>query len=199
VLSFQPGQAPSPSALAFAGVAETAVGGVLTVTAPAPARVIPGIATEAFLRQGHVSTGAIVPVSVGGMSIPVRVVAAVSQFPTVTGPVLIVDQAAVQDLLASQWQPPLPVVQWWLHTAAGAVPAGLPRGAAVTARRQEVAAALGNSLATVPERAALAIAAAAALLAAVGFSVSVVASLRARRVQNAVLAALGVDRAGQAG
>lgn len=199
VLRFQPGQAPSPSALAFGGVSETAVGGVLTVTAPAPARVIPGIATQSFLRQGHVSTGAIVPVSVGGMSIPVRIVAAVSQFPTMAGPVLIVDQAALQDLLASQWQPPLPVVQWWLHTAGGAVPAGLPRGAAVTVRSQQVAAALGNSLSTVPERAALAIAAAAALLAAVGFSVSVVASLRARRVQNAVLAALGVDRAGQAG
>jgi len=199
VLSFQPGQAPPPSVLAFAGVAPASVAGVLTVTVPAPARVIPGIVTQAFLRESHVSTGAIVPVTVGGMSIPVRIMAAVSQFPTVAGPVLIVDQAALQDLLASQWQPPVPVGQWWLHTAANAVPAGLPRGAAVTVRSQEVAAGLGNRLSAVPEQAALAIAVAAALLAAVGFSVSVMASLRARRVQNAVLAALGVDRAGQAG
>ncbi len=199
VLSFQPGQAPPPSVLAFAGVAPASVAGVLTVTVPAPARVIPGIATQAFLRESHVSTGAIVPVTVGGMSIPVRIMAAVSQFPTVAGPVLIVDQAALQDLLASQWQPPVPVGQWWLHTAANAVPAGLPRGAAVTVRSQEVAAGLGNRLSAVPEQAALAIAVAAALLAAVGFSVSVMASLRARRVQNAVLAALGVNRAGQAG
>ncbi|HEY6279159.1 MAG TPA: FtsX-like permease family protein [Streptosporangiaceae bacterium] len=199
VLSFTPGQSPAPSVLASAGVTRTAIVGVLTVTVAAPTKVIPGIATEAFLRGSAAGIGSVVPVTVSGISIPVRIVAAVSQFPTVSGGVLIVDQAALQDLLASQWQPPLPVVQWWLHTTAGAAPSGLPRGAAVTVRNTEAAAGLANLLSAVPEQAALAIAAAAALLAAVGFTVSVTASLRARQVQNAVLAALGVARGGQAG
>jgi ABC-type antimicrobial peptide transport system permease subunit len=60
------------------------------------------------------------------------------------------------------------------------------------------AAQLGDPLTAIPQQAALMIVAAAALLAAIGFSASVAASLRARRTQRAVLAALGVARSGQA-
>ena len=63
-----------------------------------------------------------------------------------------------------------------------------------------MAAALRNNpLSAAPQQGVLAIAVAAALLAALGFSVSVAASMRERRTQSALLAALGVSRAAQAG
>jgi hypothetical protein len=161
---------------------------------------VPAIATQSYLRGSHVRVGAVVPVTVGSATIPVKVAATVRQFPTVTGGgALIVDQAAVQEVLASRWQDPLPATEWWLRTATGSVPPGLPRGAVIADRAHDAAARLGNPLSGVPQEAALAIAAAAALLAAVGFSVSVAASLRARRTQSAVLAALGVARSGLSG
>ena len=60
--------------------------------------------------------------------------AKVSAFPTAGAqPAVIVDLAWLQDALARQSQPPLPVTQWWLRTERGG-PAGLPPGAAVTSR-----------------------------------------------------------------
>ena len=61
------------------------------------------------------------------------------------------------------------------------------------------AALLGNPLLTAPRQALLAIGAAAVLLGAGGFSISVVGSLRSRRTQSAVFAALGVGKNAQAG
>ena len=118
-----------------------------------------------------------------------------------TGPggALIVDQTAVQDGLISNSDPPLPVTSWWLRTATSAVPAGMPPGSAVTDRIGQASALLGDSLSATPQQAGLAVAAAAGLLAVVGFSVSVTASLRGRRTQSALLSALGVLRLGQAG
>jgi len=96
---------------------------------------------------------------------------------------------------------PLPVTSWWLRMAPGqlvAASAGLPAGATVTERAKVARALLDNPLSTVPQQGILAIAAAAALLAALGFSVSVAASMRERRTQSALLAALGVSRTAQA-
>ena len=50
-----------------------------------------------------------------------------------------------------------------------------------------------------PRQAMLAIGLAAVLLGVLGFSISVAASLRSRRTQSAVFAALGVGKAAQAG
>jgi hypothetical protein len=194
-LSFQPGRAPQTV---------PAVTAVLTVTAPFHASAIPGIATQAFLSSAQITQndlGAATVIFIGAVSIPVQIVAEIADFPTVTGPggALIVDQAAVQDALISRSDMPLPVTSWWLRTATGAVPPGMPPGSAVTDRAGQASALLSDSLSATPQQAGLAVAAAAGLLAVVGFSVSVAASLRGRRTQSALLSALGVLRFAQAG
>jgi FtsX-like permease family protein len=199
LISVFPGNGPDPSALAHEfGPSPFGYLGTVTLQARPPERVIPAIATQAFLTSGNLRPGAVIAVALDGTRVPVRIVAAVSRFPTTGGGVLIVDQGALGDLLASQGAAPLTVSQWWLRTAAGAVPAGLPGGSAVTDRDQVQAALLSNSLSAAPPLEGLAIAAAAAVLAAVGFSVGVAASLRARRSQSALLAALGYSASAQA-
>jgi hypothetical protein len=191
----------SPSAAALAAVSAPAAGfiGAVAITARAPTGPLPAIATASFLRAASSGVGRILPVLVNGATIPVRIVAAVRAFPTVgSGGALVLDQASLQALLASQSAPPLPVTEWWLATSTGAVPAVL-RGASVTDRAAQTAALLGNSLSVPPRQAALAVGLAAVLLAAIGFSASVAASVRERRGESAVLSALGVARAAQTG
>lgn len=196
---FQPGYLPSAAVVAETGQADVGAG-LLTVAAPAPAGPVPGIATSAFLTADHTRVGGVVPVSIGGVTIEVRIVAAVRAFPTVTGGggAVIVDQAPVQAILASRSDAPVPVTQWWLATARGS-PRPKLAGAAVTGSAAQAAALLGNPLAAAPEQAALAIGIAAALIAMIGFSISVAASVRSRRTENALLSALGVTRQAQAG
>jgi ABC-type antimicrobial peptide transport system permease subunit len=57
---------------------------------------------------------------------------------------------------------------------------------------------LADPMSAIPQQAVVATAIAAALLAALGFSVSVAGSVRERRSQSALLAALGVDGRAQA-
>jgi hypothetical protein len=180
------------------------VSGGLTLTAGVPfqAQVLPAIATSGYLTASRAAVGSDAVIAVGPVSIPVRIVASVREFPTTgAGSALIVDQPALQQELADLSAAPLPVTSWWLRMAPGhlaAVPAGLPAGAAVTVRAKVASALLDDPLSSVPQQGILAIALAAALLAAVGFSVSVAASLRDRRTQSALLAALGVSRTAQA-
>jgi FtsX-like permease family len=200
-ISFQPGRGPDPAVLGkiFAHFPVTGYTGTMMVLARAPTPVIAGVAAHAFLTANHLRLGAIVPVAVSGAEVPVRIVAVIAAVPTVAaGGALVVDLGAIQDLLASHGADPLPVTQWWLRTAGGAVPGGLPDGSVVTDRAATQAALLRNPLSAAPLLEGLAIAAAAAVLAAVGFSVGVAASLRARRSQSALLAALGYSRAAQA-
>jgi ABC-type antimicrobial peptide transport system permease subunit len=82
--------------------------------------------------------------------------------------------------------------------AGGAGPAGVASGAPVTCGARRAAGLLSDPVSAAPQQAALAVAAAAALLAAIGFAVSIAAGLRSRRPQNAMLAALGVSRSAQA-
>lgn len=175
--------------------------GLVTLTAPVPAGAVPAIATRAFLSTGHIGVGAVISVPVGAASVPVRIVAEVAGFPTVTAPggALVADQAAMQDALISRSDPPLPVTSWWLRTVTGAAPTGMPSGSTVTDRAGQASALLGDSLSATPQQAGLAVAAAVALLAVAGFSVSVAASLRGRRTQSALLTAFGVTRSAQAG
>jgi hypothetical protein len=197
-LRFRPGESPDATSLQMAGATAADVVGVVSMTAPPPAEAVPGIATASFLHSSHVRAGTTVPVTVGGVSVPVKIAATVTDFPTITGQggALIVDQTTLGRVLASKGAAPLPVTEWWLRTPDGRAPAGLPAGSAVSTRARATTALLTNPLSVVPQQAALAIVAASALLAVVGFSVGVAASLRARRVQRAVLTALGVSRAG---
>jgi len=166
----------------------------VTATAATPA-VLPGIATAAFLQANNAAVGSVFPAAVGGVTVPVKIVAAVRAFPTVTGAdgALIVDLAAAQDYLAAKAQQPLPVTSWWLSAAPGAAPTPpVPADAVVTDRAAVTADLVGDSLTAAPQQAALAVAVAVTLLAVLGFAVSVAASLRERRARSALLKALGV-------
>jgi len=141
-------------------------------------------------------------ITVNGTPVTVQIVASVARFPTVLGQneALIADLAEVSDTLAGSQAAPLPVTRWWLSTVDGQVP-HLPfgQGLSITGRDSQQAALYGNTLLTAPRQALLAVGVAAVLLGVLGFSTSVAASLRSRRTQSAVFAALGVGKNAQAG
>jgi hypothetical protein len=182
------------------GLPPLPIPGQLTLVAGSPATPLPAIATSAFFGSAGAHLGDIVPLPVGNLSVPVRLVAEVPAFPTVSRgqPAVIVDQASLAGVLAAKSQPPLPVTQWWLRTGNGA-PAGLPPGATTASRARLAAGLLDDPLPNVPQLGLLVIVAAAALVACIGFAVSVVATVRERRLQDALLAALGVGPAARAG
>ena len=198
VLSFQPGYAPVP-APSEQGGPPSVLSGTVSITAPAPA-VVPGIATQAFADNNAAGPGTTVPVAMGADTVQVKVVALVGAFPTVTsaGGGLIVDQGAVQGLLVSRHDSPLPVTSWWLRTAGGAAPPGLPSGSVVTTRTGEAATLLGDPLSATQLRIFQVVAATMVLLAVVGFVANVAVDLREARVRSTLLAALGAPPAAQA-
>jgi hypothetical protein len=159
---------------------------------------IPAIATTAFLRANNTAVGATLPATINGVTVPVRIAAETTTFPTAAGGALIVDLRTLQGDLASHGGYPLPVTEWWLATADGAVPPGLaralPPGSAVSSTAALATTVTGDPLAAAPQQALLALAIAAALLAITGFWVSIAADVRQRRAENALLAALGVGR-----
>jgi hypothetical protein len=177
------------------------VSGQLTFTAGRPGLPIPAIATRAFLTAANARVGQIVQVPVGNVTLRTRLTAEIRAFPTAggDGSAVIMDQAWLQEVLASDQQPPLPVTQWWLRTGPGHAPGGLPPGAGVVTSAGSAAALLGDPLPNVSQISLLVIVAAALLLAGIGFVVSVVAAIRERRLQDALLAALGVGRRSRAG
>ncbi|MGN6796199.1 MAG: FtsX-like permease family protein, partial [Streptosporangiaceae bacterium] len=175
-----------------------AVFGQLTLTAAAPV-TLPAIATRAFLAANSLHVGELYQfVAPGSAPITTKIVASVTNFPTITGGGggLIVDLAAIQAVIASQSGSPLPVNQWWLSTTRGAMPSGLlsalPAGTALTGRAAVASRLLSDPMSVIPEQAVEWIAVAAALLAVLGFSVSVAGSVHERRSQAALLSALGV-------
>ena len=182
------------------GVPPQPVAGQLALTAGAPRLPIPVLATESFARAAGAHPGEILPLPVGNASIPVRLVGEVRAFPGAggTGPAVTIDQSWLQQALAAQSQPPLPVTQWWL-AGLRAAPRGLPAGASVVTWAGSAARLLSDPLPNVPQVSLLVIVAAAGLLACVGFVVSVIAAIRERRLQHALLAALGVGRAARSG
>ena len=183
--------------------------GLVTIIARPAAQVVPAIATAGYLSANRLGVGSIVSETVSHATVLFRIVASVADFPTVFGPnrALIADLPAVNDLLdadqvtlGAPQVTPLPVTRWWLRTADGLLPrwpAGL--GLSVTGRVSQRAALLDNPLLTAPRQALLAVGAAAVLLGAGGFSISVAGSVRSRRTQSAVFAALGVGKNAQAG
>jgi hypothetical protein len=201
-LTFYAGHDPSlQTELAYSLPPGTATGQV-AITAQLPTPVIPAIATSGYLAANRLGIGSTTSVPLGGFPVTVEIVASVADFPAVFGPggALIADLAQINDLLVAQQEMPLPVTRWWLRTADGRVPrlpAGL--GLSVTSRVSQQAALFGNPLLTAPRQALLAVGVAAVLLGVLGFSISVAASVRSRRTQSAVFAALGVGKNAQAG
>ena len=178
------------------GAVPLPIAGQLSLTAGYPTRPLPAIASRAFLAAASTHLGAVVLVPVGNATVPMRLVAMLRAFPGAgsTAPAVIVDQPSLQGMLAAEAQPPVPVTQWWLRTAHG-VPPPVPPGASVATWAGSAAVLLSDPLPNVPQLALLVIAVAAALLAGIGFVVCVVAAVTERRLQDALLAALGVGRA----
>jgi hypothetical protein len=201
-LTFYAGHEPSMSVMLGVNLAPGIATGVIAIAAEPPSQVVPAIATSGYLAANHLGIGSVTAVPLNGQSVTVRIVASVAHFPTVAGQnrALITDLAEINDVLIYNQVPPLPVTRWWLSTAGGRLPrlpAGL--GLSVTDRASQQAALLDDKLLTAPRQAMLAIGVAAVLLGAGGFSISVAASLRSRRTQSAVFAALGVGKNAQAG
>jgi ABC-type antimicrobial peptide transport system permease subunit len=201
-LTFNAGHDPSEKVMLGVDLGPGEATGQVAITALPPSQVVPAIATDGYLAANRLGIGSAISVSLSGFPVTVLIVASVASFPTVFGQngALIADLGEIDDLLAANQVPPLPVTRWWLSTADGRVPpmpAGL--GLSVTGRASQQAALLSNTLLTAPRQAMLAIGVAAVLLGVLGFSISVAASLRSRRTQSAVFAALGVGKNAQAG
>jgi hypothetical protein len=200
--TFAPGHAPAPGAGTTGPAPVT--GQLVLLPRATQVAAIPAIATRAFMDTNSMAIGSVVPEFLGGTQVPLRIVAEVASFPTVTVPggALIADLGRLQEYLARQSLPPLPVTQWWLATADGGVPPSLaarvPAGTGITSAPALATAAAGDTLSAAPQQALLALAAAAALLAITGFWVSIAADVRRRRGEAALLAALGVTRRGAA-
>jgi len=171
------------------------VAGQVALTAGQPASPLPAIATRAFFGSANAHVGQVILLPVGNATVPVRLVAAIRAFPSAGGAAaaVIVDLSSLEGALTAQSQPPVPVTGWWLRTEHGSTPR-LPPGATAVTSGGAAAALLGDPLPNVPQLALLVIALAAALLAAIGFVVCVVAAVTERRLQDALLAALGVGR-----
>ncbi|MEU6995285.1 FtsX-like permease family protein [Streptomyces sp. NPDC046465] len=118
------------------------------------------------------------------------------------GGAVLLDLPSVNARLADTGKTPLPPTEWWLTTRRGTADR---TAAALRARpdvdpdqilvRDEIATELRDDpLGAGPQSALLAVAAAAAALAAVGFAVSAAGSLRERTAEFAVLRALGAPR-----
>lgn len=176
-------------------IAPGSIIGTVSIAAQPPFEYVPVIATSGYLAATRLRIGSLLTIPVGGSSVPLRIVASVTRFPTVFGrnQALIADLGSVSDVLAAGQGMPLSVTALWLSTQGGQVP-HLPAGLSVAVRADQEATLLHNALLTTPRQALLAIGLAAVLLGVLGFSVSVAASLRTRRTQRAVFAAMGVGR-----
>jgi hypothetical protein len=197
-LTFTPGygrwsQAPGASPLITEPVT-----GQLTLSAENTIAAVPAIATRAFDSANNTGIGSIVQTTVNRVTVPAKIVAVASAFPTITGAGLVVDLSTLETYLLSQGAAPVAVTQWWLATADGQVPASLtdalPSGATTKSSAALAAATGADPLSAAPQQALLAMAVGAALLAVFGFWVSIAANVRQRRAENAVLSALGVSQ-----
>jgi hypothetical protein len=171
-------------------------GATLTVSAGPRLRAVPGIATRAFLAATGNRLGSTIAVPVQGTTVPVVLTGEVTRFPTVSGPGggVVVDQAALQDMLLQAGIPPAGVGEWWLRTA-GTAPAlrGLPGGTSVSSATAVAAGLRAQPLPAAGQEELLAVAVVALVLAGAGFAVGVAAG-RQRDRDTALLDALGARR-----
>ncbi|MFD3934922.1 FtsX-like permease family protein [Streptomyces sp. NPDC058611] len=200
-----PDGAPALPRLRYRGGGDTA-GGVQLGLVPgaAPAPEVPGVATHRYLAAVGAGVGDLVPVPLGGATVPVRVTAAVGALPVAGDTALAVDLATAGRLLAADGGLELPPAgEWWLPAASPSDPA--PARAAAELRagagsqqvelREEVAAVLlDDPLSAGPQSALAALAVACAVLAAIGFGAAAAATRRERAAEFAVLLALGTPR-----
>jgi FtsX-like permease family len=198
-LTFTPGYGQWSQAPGATPVQTGPVAGQVSLFAPNTlVAAVPAIATKAFDSANNTGVGSIVQTTVDRTTVPAKIVAVASAFPTITGAGLVTDLSTLEAFLVSHGAAPVPVTQWWLATADGQVPPSLtralPPGATTESSAALAAATAADPLSAAPQRALLVMTVAAALLAIFGFSVSIAANVRQRRAENAVLAALGVSQ-----
>ena len=198
-LTFTPGYGRWSQAPGASPVLTEPVAGQVSLSAPNTlTAVVPAIATRAFDSANNTGVGSIVQTTVNGTTVPAKIVAVASAFPTIAGAGLVMDLSTLEAFLVSHGTAPVAVTQWWLATADGQVPASLtralPSGATTKSSAALAAATVADPLSAAPQQALLAMTVAAALLAIFGFWVSIAANVRQRRAENAVLAALGVSQ-----
>ncbi|WP_190158410.1 FtsX-like permease family protein [Streptomyces litmocidini] len=175
---------------------------------PAPATplpaAVPAVATTGYLRSIGASVGETVRVALGGANVPVRITAAVDALPVAGRTALAVDLRTVgRFLVESSGQQPDPPTEWWLPAASAADPvparaaAELREGSGterVQLREETTARLLDDPLSAGPQSVLVALAAACAVLAAIGFATSVAAERRVRGRESSILVALGASR-----
>jgi hypothetical protein len=164
----------------------------LTVAAPPAAAALPAVATTAFLAASGQHLGSTIEVNDLAAPVPVRIVAEVTQFPTITssGGGIVVSEPALQQYLEDNGGGPMSINEWWLSDTGAPAFGQLPAGSAITTKAA-VATSLGSQpLEVAPLRSLLAVAVVALALAGLGFLVSA-SSSRERGRDLAVLDALG--------
>ncbi|GGR15411.1 FtsX-like permease family protein [Streptomyces griseomycini] len=179
----------------------------LRVVQPAAPEVT-AVATDRYLASAGARPGQRLDVRIGGSTVPVRIVRAVRELPSVPtggaddGGALLLDLRTVNRVLQARDGGSVPPTEWWLATApdASARVAEALRGRpdvdpSQVVVRDEIAEELREDpFGAGPGAAFGAAALAAAALAAVGFAVGAAGSLRERSAEFAVLRALGASR-----
>ena len=178
----------------FASIADASPGGIsVSDSYPGYGQPLPAVATRSFLAATSLRIGQRAQVSTDGVTVPVVLLAAVANLPTITNgsPGLLVDQRALQaDLLAIGAQPEA-ITEWWLRTSGQPALNGLPAGSSATSRLSIARALLADPLSVASQQGLFGIAVAAVLLAIIGLLVSV-ATAGERSRDAALLDALGM-------
>ncbi|MFI1508795.1 FtsX-like permease family protein [Streptomyces sp. NPDC020597] len=181
----------------------------MQVTQPRTTAVA-ALATDRFLASAGARPGQTMDIALEGQNVPVRIVRAVRQLPTAQGEegdsdggALLVDLPAVNRVLQARYGVAHAPTEWWLRPdpasdaadVATALRARPDLDPAQIVVRDEIAAELRDDpFGAGPEAAFTAAAAAAAVLAALGFAVSAAGALRERNAEFAILRALGAPR-----
>jgi hypothetical protein len=194
-LGFSPGYGLVPYSTVPAQVTLT-----IAPTAPATPSVL---ATGSFLASSGLTIGSLTQVAADGLTIPARIAGSVAAFPTISGTDLtgglILDDDALQYRLLDQGLTPLTATSYWLNTADGTVPAGLPEGGVTVTTRAATEAALADDPITqLIQQSLIALGVTTGILAIAALWAAVAAARRERADQEAVLIALGVSGRRQA-
>lgn len=170
---------------------------------PALGGAVPAVVTQTYADSLGLTAGSGTSLTIGSSALPVRVVAVVSQFPTISTPSggVLLDLATIKEskALTADDKATLATNELWLRDGSTATPHGLPPGSVVTFRTEVEHGLRSAPLAEEPMQALLALAAAAALLALCGMAAGVVSAIGERSGELALLDALGLSRRGRIG
>jgi FtsX-like permease family protein len=198
-LGFAPGYGLAPAG----NTADSAPAQVTLTVAPTAPADLPVLATGSFLASSGLKIGSLTQVVADGLAIPARIVGSVAAFPTIGGTDsvggLVVDDNALQYRLLDQGRTPLTATSYWLTTAGGAVPAGLPAGGVtVTTRAATQSALAADPLTRLIQQSLIVFGITAGILAIAALWAAMAAARRERADQEAVLVALGISGRRQA-